>query len=276
MSDFITARHANLASLASVATGAILLTVASPLLAGPGPIANTAFDEYAQQVEGRLVIEHRAATTFLVVNTGDEEARLRHGEMVVERLTPSKEIPDAMLNDWRGTAFVSGATVADFERVMRDLDAYTKTFAPEVLRSQMLSASGDGMRTRMRVRQHHVITVVMDTDYDVRFGRLDSRHGDCASTSTRIAEIDSPGTAKERELSSGEEHGFLWRLNSYWSYEERDGGLYMQIEAISLTRAVPHGLGWVVGPYVDSIPRESLEFTLQAMRTALSRPHGKV
>ena len=71
----------------------------------------------------------------------------------------------------------------------------------------------------------------MDTTYDVTFGRLDARHGYSISRSTRISEIDSPGTPKERALSDGEEHGFLWRLNTYWSYEERDGGLYMQIES---------------------------------------------
>lgn len=250
----------------------LVLAVASPLLAGPSRAADAAFDDYVRRVEARLASEHRVPSIFLVMEQGSEETRMRSGEMIVERLTPSNETPDAMLHDWRGTAFVPGATMADFERVMRDLSAYPKTFAPEVLQGRVLDTNGDRMRVQMRVRQHHVITVVMETDYDVRFGRLDALHGYCFSTSTRIVEIDSPGTAKERELSASEEHGFLWRLNSYWSYEERDGGLYMQIEAVSLTRAVPHGLGWAVGPYVDSIPRESLEFTLHSMRTALSRP----
>ena len=52
----------------------------------------------------------------------------------------------------------------------------------------------------MRVRQRHVITVVMDTVYDVTFGRLDAQHGYSISRSTRISEIDSPGTGGERVL----------------------------------------------------------------------------
>jgi len=123
----------------------------------------------------------------------------------------------------------------------------------------------------MRIRQKHVITVVMDSTYDVTFGQLDGRHGYSISRSTRIDEIASPGTRAEHALSASEEHGFLWRLNTYWSYEERDGGLYLQVEAISLTRSIPSGLGWVVGPYVESIPRESLEFTLNSARQALHR-----
>ena len=123
----------------------------------------------------------------------------------------------------------------------------------------------------MRVRQKHVITVVMDTSYDITFGRLDARHGYSVSRSTRISEIDSPGTGRERVLSSEEEHGFLWRLNTYWSYEERDGGLYMQVESVSLTRSIPTGLGWAVRPYVESVPRESLEFTLRAVCDGLKK-----
>jgi hypothetical protein len=111
----------------------------------------------------------------------------------------------------------------------------------------------------------------MDSAYDVTFGQLDGRHGYSISHSTRISEIGSPGTSGERPLSASEEHGFLWRQNTYWSYEERDGGLYVQIESVSLTRSIPAGLGSAIRPYVESIPRESLEFTLSSARNALRK-----
>ncbi len=78
-------------------------------------------------------------------------------------------------------------------------------------------------------------------------------------------------SASERALSADEQHGFLWRLNTYWSYEERDGGLYLQVESVSLTRSIPHGLGWMVGPFIETIPRESLEFTLRSTCSALRK-----
>jgi hypothetical protein len=111
----------------------------------------------------------------------------------------------------------------------------------------------------------------MDTAYDVTFGRLDAQRGSSTSRSTQIAEIDSPGTAHERALGPGEEHGFLWRMNTYWSYEERDGGLYIQIESVTLSRSIPTGLGWAIGPFIESVPRDSLEFTLRATSNALRR-----
>ncbi len=154
---------------------------------------------------------------------------------------------------------------------MKDFDAYPRRFAPQVVRARVVTQQGDRLQASMRVRQKHVITVVMDTSYDVSFGRLDAQHGYSVSRSTRISEIDAAGTAKERALSASEEHGFLWRLNTYWSYEERDGGLYMQVESVSLTRSIPTGLGWAVGPFVESVPRESLEFTLRAVCDALRK-----
>jgi hypothetical protein len=123
----------------------------------------------------------------------------------------------------------------------------------------------------MRIRQHHVVTVVMDTAYDVAFTPIDASRGYSISRSTRITEIASPGTPKEHGLSPSEEHGFLYHLNTYWSYEEHDGGLYLQVEAVSLSRSIPTGLGWAVGPYVESIPRESLEFTLRSATRALRK-----
>ena len=191
----------------------------------------------------------------------------------MEKLTPSTgaELPGAMLHHWRGTAFAPGATAADFERLMKNFNAYPERFSPQVVRAKILTQQGDHFQASMRVRQRHVITVVMDTSYDINFGRLDAWHGYSISRSTRIAEIDSPGTGRERALKPGEEHGFLWRLNTYWSYEERDGGLYMQIESVSLTRSIPTGLGWAIGPFVESVPRESLEFTLRSTCDALRR-----
>lgn len=234
------------------------------------------FEQYAAKVGATLAQQHWAISDFNVqAGTRQEtDARLRRGELIVEHLTPAGAAnpPGALLHHWRGTAFVAGATAADFER-LKDFSAYPQLFSPQVVRARILTpysgAVPDHFTAMMRVRQKHLITVVMDTTYDVRFGRLDSRLGYSISRSTKITEIDSPGTPKERALSDAEEHGFLWRLNTYWRYEERDGGLYLQIESISLTRAIPAGLGWALRPYVESVPRESLEFTLRSTCNAL-------
>jgi hypothetical protein len=68
----------------------------------------------------------------------------------------------------------------------------------------------------------------------------------------------------------------MWRLNSYWRFLEKDNGVYVQCEAISLTRDVPTGLNWLIGPFIESIPKESLEFTLQSTRNAVLRRSGHI
>jgi hypothetical protein len=77
------------------------------------------------------------------------------------------------------------------------------------------------------------------------------------------------GEPGERELPPGNDHGFLWRLYSYWRFEERDGGVYVECQAISLTRSVPTGFGWLIEPIIRQLPRESLANTLRATRAAV-------
>jgi hypothetical protein len=255
---------------------ALVLGIPRVGLGAPTQAAVFAFNSYGGAVEARLARQHGSQDHFLAspaIDREREESCLRRGEFIVERLTPSTgaDFSGALLHHWRGTAFAPGAKAADFERLMRDFDAYPQHFSPQVIQAKVISDGGDRMEASMRVRQRHVITVVMDTAYDIDFGRLDARHGYSVSRSIRIDEIDSPDTKAERALNADEEHGFLWRLNTYWSYEERDGGLYLQIEAVSLTRSIPHGLGWAVRPYIESIPRESLEFTLRSVCNALRR-----
>lgn len=255
---------------------AVVLLSATPhaLLAQPTPAAQAAFDAYTAKVEARLAQQHRSAGSFLAFRdpvTGP--VRLEKGEVIIERLTPETgaEVSGSLLHDWRGTAFVPGASAQDFAQLMQDFSAYPQHFSPQVLQARLIARNGDQMQAAMRVRQQHVVTVVLDTTYDIAYGRLDPQHGYSTSRSTRIAEIYGAGTNAERTLDPSDEHGFLWRLNTYWSYEEKDGGLYLQVEAVSLTRSIPHGLSWVIGPYIESIPRDSLEFTLRSTCNALAK-----
>ena len=239
--------------------GLLTLTLSLHAMAEPSPAATSAFNAYIEKVEARL-----AQQPWTVV----DEQRLHHGELLIAPITPltGSPLPDALLHDWRGTAFVPGATVADFERLLQRIGDYPRYYAPQVVTARVLTQQGNHLQALMRVRQKHVITVVMDITYDIRLGRQDAQHGSSISRSTKVSEIDSSGNP----LGPGEEHGFLWRLNTYWNYEERDGGLYLQIESVTLTRSVPSGLGWVIQPFIEKIPRESLEFTLRSTINALS------
>jgi hypothetical protein len=257
-----------------------VLAAATPSRAvEPTPAAISGFNAYIAALESRMDRQHQSPDGFIasVLSDPNNQAKLRRGETIIERIRKSggPDLPGATLYHWRGTAFVPGATVADYERLMEDFEGMPKTFAPEIVRAKVVSRKNEGGRTLIkawyRVKQHHVITVVMDITYDVALARLDAQHGYSASRSTQITEIADAGTPDEHAMSGSEAHGFMWRLNAYWSYEERDGGLYMQIESVSLARSIPTGVAWAVKPFVESVPRESLEFTMQATSNALKK-----
>jgi hypothetical protein len=251
-----------------------LVWIVLPVPGAPSAAAISGFDSYAASVDARIARQHEWAQGFLAA------ASLRNGERNIERLTPPDAgLPGALLHHWRGTAFAPGARAGDFERVLRNVNAYPAVFSPQVVRAGITGSQSDRLQTglqigfqmSMRLRQKHVITIVMDASYDVSFGRLDAQHRFSTSRSIRISEIESAGLPGERALGPREEHGFLWRLNTWWTCEERDGGLYLQIEAVSLTKSIPPGLAWAMRGYVESIPAESLEFTLRSAVAALRK-----
>jgi hypothetical protein len=242
--------------------------------AEPTAEAVSAFNTYIKALEAKLAKQHQSVDSFFSPTpTPQVDKRLQQGELIIEPLTPleGQSLPGALLHDWRGTAFAPGAKAADFERLLKNIGAYPQYYSPQVLQARLLSQQGDHLQALLRVRQKHVLTVVLDTTYDITFGRLDAQHGYSSSRSIKISEIESAGTNSEHALSPKDDHGFLWRLNSYWTYEEKDGGLYLQIESVSLTRSVPAGLNWIISPFIQKIPRESLEFTLRATCDALKK-----
>jgi hypothetical protein len=236
-----------------------------------------AFDRYVASAESRIARQRGSVDSFLQFNSfpagkGDEVlTRLKRGETVIEKRTDgATAIPGGLLHDWVGTVFIPGATVEQVLAVVKDYDHTARYYSPDVVSSRLISRNGDEMRVFMRLRKHKVVTVVLDTDYDVHYTRLDESHQYSFSRSTRVSEVADAGAASEHDLAKGEDHGFMWRLNTYWAFEQADGGVFVECEAVSLTRDIPTGLDWLIGPFVNGIPRESLRFTLEATRRATS------
>ena len=243
-----------------------------------------AFDAYVAAAEAR------SAAPFLWLDSRPAAERqrllgdLRNGELVIERLRArpggrDADVPDGMIHHWIGTVFIPKATAATAVRLLQDYDRHAAIYAPTVARSRLLSHSasraplsgmpGDEFDFSLRFVMTKVITVVVDGEHHARFVWLGPGRARSWIRSTRLAEVSGAGTSAEREEPVGKGSGYLWRLNSYWRFEERDGGVYLECESISLTRDIPFGLGWAVGPFVTSLPREALEFTLQTTRKKL-------
>jgi hypothetical protein len=257
--------------------------VAALLLANAGgtpdlkPASSAAFDRYAAVVERRIAAEVARPETFLWADTlpparrTDVMDRLRRGEVVSERLRISEKIdvPGGLIHHWIGAIFIPAVHVGDAVALLQDYDRHAAIFNPNVVQSKTLEHQGDRFRVFLRFYMKKVIAATLNTEHEAHFVNAAADRVYSAIHSTRVAEVEDAGTPREHELPPGEGHGFMWRLNTYWRFLERDRGTYVQCESLTLSRDVPFGLGWIIKPFVTEIPMESLTFTLQRTRAAL-------
>lgn len=174
-------------------------------------------------------------------------------------------IDGGMIHDWAGGVLVKGSTVDRALAMFQDYGDYKKTFAPEVQDSKLLAHDGEHWTTALRISRKNVFTVTFDTQYAVEYRPLGDGRWEIDSRSTKISELDDDN----QPLADGASQGFLWRLNSYWLIEPRPEGVYLECRAISLSRDIPTGLGWIVKPMIASVPRDSLRATVEEARNAL-------
>ncbi|MGA7027526.1 MAG: hypothetical protein WBY24_02680 [Candidatus Acidiferrales bacterium] len=273
-------------------TTAVLVAV---LFALPGTLNATdlqpqtaqAFDRYIQLTEAQINSELAQSGPYMWVERLPETrraaatAQLRDGQIVVERLDTLDDgktitVPDGIIHHWIGTVFVPGATLAQTLSFMQDYNHKVDYFKPDITRSKILRQEGDDYFVLMRFYKKKVITTVIDTDQQVHYHVVDRTHAWSRSWTTRVQEVENAGQSDEKLEPEGHDRGILWRMNTYWRFEEKDGGTYIECQAISLTRDIPTGFGWMVGPFVTSVPKESLEFTLSTARAALLRQSSAV
>ena len=231
-----------------------------------------AFEAYMRSAEARLEKQAAAgAEGFLWVDGSPARKRqVLQGTAIAEPWVDKGdiEIADGLIHDWVGAVFIPGVTLDQTLALLQNYDNHKNVYKPEVVDSRLLSRRGGDFTIFLRLLKKQVLTIVLDTNYDVHYIRVSPTRCYANSYSTRIAEVDKPGAPAARELPPGKGHGFLWRLNSFWRFEERDGGVYVECEAISLSRDVPTGLGWLINPIVRALPKDSLVKTLRATRQA--------
>jgi hypothetical protein len=241
------------------------------------------FQHYVELTEAQMDAQSRRQGPYLwVERLGQDrrataDAQLRAGEVVIGRLeTPDPgghlnpmTVPDGIIHHWIGTVFIPGATLAQTLALAQDYDHHQDYFRPDVMRSKILRHDGNDFTIALRLCKKKVITTVLDTEHEVHYEMVDSTRAWSRSQTTRIQEVENAGEKDERLEPPGHDRGFLWRMNTYWRFEQKDGGTYVECQSISLTRDIPAGLGWLIGPYVTSVPRQSLTFTLATTRTAV-------
>ena len=234
------------------------------------PVTEKSFERYMALTEARFQQDFQPSRFLWLDGRPDDRARVRQGEkLIVARTTldggkPVK-VPDGLIQDWLGAMFIPNTTIAQVRAVMQDYPDYQRIFAPEVTESRIDGQDGDRYQVFLRLYKKQILTVVLNAHYDIKYEVLDAGRLAVDSHSTRIAEVKG-----ERELPVGHDTGFLWKLNSFWRFEAADGGVYVECEAISLSRDVPFGL-FMIRKFVERFPKESMENTLEGLRRALGK-----
>jgi hypothetical protein len=210
---------------------------------------------------------------FLWCDASPEKAQqVRSGQIVAQFWSgraPVK-IPHGLIHDWIGAAWMPGTTIKDTLALIQDYDNHVNVYKPEVIGSKLISRRGNDFEIYLRLLKKKIITVVLDTDHQVHYRPLQQNRWTCTSYTTRIAEVENPGTPNEKVGLPDTGYGFLWRLYSYWRFQGREGSVDAECRAISLTRDIPFGLGWIIEPIVQELPKESLIRTLECTRQALT------
>jgi len=229
----------------AVAAAIVLVALPGTASAEGGPASETirAWDAHIAEVE-RAQRERRP----LSIDAGDAHGR-------------EFRVPGGLIHEWSGSVVIAGITVRQL------IDALTIPGTPppqeDVLESRVLAKSGDTLRIYLKLRRTAIITVTYDTEHVVTFERHSPSFVSSRSVATSIREV------------GGGDRGFLWRLNSYWTYRAVENGVRVDVLSVSLSRDVPALVRPVVSPVAARVARESMRRTLDAMRRLGSPASGK-
>jgi hypothetical protein len=236
-----------------------------------------AFDAYIHDAETEMEQTLHGSGPFLwSQQTPERVQKVDRGQVVAQFWSgqgPVK-VPKGLIHDWIAAAFIPDSNIREIFAVIQEYDNHKNTYKPEVIDSKLISRDNNDFQIYLRLLKKKIISVVLDTDHEVHYCPVDQTRWVCRSYTTRIAEVENAGSREERVLQPDTGYGFLWRLYSYWRFEERDAGVVVECRAISLTRDVPFGLGWAIEPIIEKLPKESLINTLEATRQALHAKAG--
>jgi hypothetical protein len=231
--------------------------------------AKTAFQNYITAVEKRIDSQNASHDGFLWIDQDAQRREaVRKGEVPVQEIH-APQINGGTIEDWIGGAFLPNTTLEQVLKTDHDYGHYATYYAPEIVQARLLSHEGNHFRVFYRLKKHKVVTVVLDTVHDIEFLSLGSDRYGIRSHSESVREVRNAGEPDEKVLPQGEGLGFLWAMDSYWRVLQRDGGVYIECEVVTLARSIPFGMGALLRPTIESFASESLANTLKAKRRAV-------
>jgi hypothetical protein len=257
----------------TVAVAALLMLAASVAADASELHAETlkAWNEYMQDENARVAKNSRPGAFLWSDQSPDRICRLRQGEFLIAPFGENpKIVPHGLIHHWIGAMFVPKAELGDVLNVVRDYEQYKNYYAPSVIASRLLRHAGTDDAFSMRMLNRALVAkLALDAEFQSSYARLDANRWYSVGYSTRIRELADYGQATQHELPANTGHGFVWRLYMVSRFEQRDGGVYVELEAVALSRDVPSGTGWLVNPAVRRVSRSSMLASLRETQEAV-------
>lgn len=244
------------------------------------PATCSAWQAYLQTADARMQARLGEGSHFLWSDEAQgREAMLRGGTILVSAGTGNgtQSVPGGLIHDWIAAMFIPHANLAGVLRVAHDYADYKQFYKPAIVDSKLLGSAGGEESFEMR-SLHRVlfVTAVMDSQFATRDFSVDGKRWYIVADATRVQEIENYGQPDERLLPPDRGRGYVWRLHNITRYEERDGGVYVEMETIALSRDVPVAVRWMVNPVVARFSRSELMTSLQKTREAVTAALGPV
>ena len=253
----------------------LLLIAVSPFTraATLKPETEAAWDAYLQQATAAMQARLQPGAHFLWLE--EEPGRMEFVRTRGPLIGPiSKHIPqkvsNGLIHDWLGAGFVRNARIEDILHIVRDYDSYKRIYRPGVIDSLSHSSQGEKDLFFMRLANRSVVSkTALDTECEAHYIRVDDHRWYGYSNTLRIRELAHFGTPKQQTLPEDTGTGLIWRLSSFTRLEERDGGVYAELEALALSRDIPGAVRVFVTPIVRRVSRDSLATSLHQTKLAI-------
>jgi hypothetical protein len=230
-----------------------------------------AWDAYIQTANSEM--DRRLHSPFLWVDeVPDRIQRVRAGNILVTSVGQHnpKSVPSGLIHDWMGAAFIPNATLEDVLSVARDYGHYKDFYKPTVVDSKPLSSTGQCDKYSMLLANKEVVaSMALDSEYETCYHQVDQRRWYSVVYTTQVREIRHYGQSDAKELPPGQGNGYVWRVYGFARFEERDGGVYVELEAIVLSRDIPFAVRWIVDPIVRRVAKNSMSTSLRQTEEAV-------
>jgi putative flippase GtrA len=260
--------------------GILMLPTTRAQAADLQPETLKAWNKAVEKTEQRISGELSSPDGFLALDFLDpqeaahERQAVLSGRIPIRKIEASKtvDVPGGMIHHWRGAVFIPGVPLHFILSRVKNPNV-EDTRQEDVLDSKVLQRSANELRLYLKLQRSKIVTVVYNTEHLVRYQQHGTDRESSSSTATKIAEVERISGSREHEKPEGHDRGFLWRMNSYWRYQQVKGGVIVECESMTLSRSIPFFLEYIVRPLIDSTARESMQRTLDSMRMRMARAY---